>query len=107
MDGVTEAEKIILVGTAVSLGLVGCASDTSQIEPADGSLLEYRDISCQDIESEAYRILRKAQELGDKVNTTAANDDAKTVVGLNLLWPALFFLEGSETEDTKQHGLLA
>jgi hypothetical protein len=68
-----------------------------------GSPLEYRDHSCSDLEAEATRISRKSKALGDRVNQTAADDEAQMVIGLVLFWPALLFLEGEETADTKEY----
>lgn len=87
--------------------LAGCAADTAQIRPSDVSPLEYRAYSCSDIEAEAHRISRKAKELGERVNKTAADDDAQMAVGLILFWPALFFLEGEDTADTRLYAELA
>ena len=91
-----------LAATALVL-LVGCAADTSQIQPSYVSPIEYEDFDCDQIEAEARRVSRQAQEIGSRVDKTAADDDAQMAVGLILFWPTLFFLEGSATADTQAY----
>ena len=99
--------KILLLLAAASLVLLaGCAADTSQIQPSYVSPVEYEDYDCDQIEAEAKRVSRKAQEIGVRVDKTAADDDAQTAIGLILFWPTLFFLEGSATADTQAYAEL-
>ena len=100
-------EEVISAGDGVGLAaLAGCAADTSQIQPEYVSPAEYEDYDCDQIAGEAKRVSRKAREIGKRVDKTAADDDAQTAVGLILLWPTLFFLEGSETPDTQAYAEL-
>lgn len=86
--------------------LTGCAADTSQIKAEYVSPVKYDEYTCKRLEGEAARLIRRAEEVGARVDKTAADDDAQTGVGLILFWPALFFLEGEETADTKEFARL-
>ena len=98
MDPTKKAFTVVTTLSLVLLG--GCAADTSQIRASYVSPTEYEDYDCEQIAAEAKRVSRKANEIGFRVDKTAADDDAQTAIGLILFWPALFFLEGEGTQDT-------
>lgn len=105
-------KKLLLIAGlgAASAGfgsvLVGCAANTSQIRTQYVSPLQYSDYNCKQITAEFRRLSRKVSEVGAQVDETASNDDAQAAIGLILFWPALFFLEGSETAQTAEYARL-
>ena len=82
---VTHALGTLLAATT----LVGCAADTSQIEPTDVPWREYDNYACDELREEAERLTVEARDVGARVDETAALDDVKAA-GLILLWPILF-----------------
>lgn len=85
--------KKLLLLTAVSV-LGACASHTSDIAASYVSPLEYEDYSCKQISKEMGRVTRKANQLAHDVNKNADGDAVAMGVGLILLWPSLFFIDG-------------
>ena len=96
----------VFIAAAPAGALAGCAADTSQIKAEYASPVKYENYSCKQLEGEAARLTRKVTEVGARVDQTAADDDAQTGVGLILFWPALFFLEGEDTADTREFARL-
>jgi hypothetical protein len=96
-----------LIATSIAASvLAGCASDTTKIQSAYVSPETYADYDCQQIGAEFSRLSRKAEELGAVVDKMASDDQAQAFVGIVLFWPALFFLEGSETQQTQEYARL-
>lgn len=86
-------KKLLPVVTA-SLLLISCAKHTNEIQAQYVSPIEYRDYSCSQIGQEMARVSRRVGEVGGHVDKTASDDSAQMTVGLILLWPTLFFLDG-------------
>lgn len=95
----------LLGGLAVSL-ISGCAPNTDNIQSEYVSPETYANYDCQQIGAEFGRLSQQAEELGAVVDKQAEDDQAQAVVGLVLFWPALFFLEGSETQQTMEYSRL-
>lgn len=88
--------KILKTATALvgSLCLIGCAKHTNEITPQYVSPMQYNSYTCKQMEKEMQMISRHVQEVGSAVEDTAESDDTEMGVGLILLWPTLFFLDG-------------
>jgi len=76
--------------------LVGCATQPEEIGAAYVSPLHYKDFDCEQLEMEAERVSRRAFELGTSLREEADADETQMAVGLILLWPTLFWLEGGD-----------
>ncbi len=86
--------KRILAIAAFVLG--GCASHPEDIGAAYVSPLHYKSFDCEQLELEAERVSRRVLELHASLEDTASTDDVQMGVGLILLWPTLFWLEGGD-----------
>ncbi len=86
--------------------LSGCAADTKEIQAAYVSELTYQNSTCKQLQQEVVRLNQQLTETGAIVDKEASDDDAQMALGLVLFWPALFFLEGEETEHTAQYAQL-
>ncbi len=80
--------------SSLAFGTAGCASHTEDIAPQYVSPMEYQDYSCRQISQELAAVSRKASEVGAVVDDQASTDSVQMGVGLILLWPTLFFLDG-------------
>jgi hypothetical protein len=74
--------------------LQGCAKHTDEISAQYVSPMQYQSYSCKQIGSELAVLSRRVEEVGGSVERTADSDDIEMGVGLVLLWPTLFFLDG-------------
>ena len=81
---------------ASCLILNGCASKSEKINASYVSPLQYSDYSCKQIKGEIGRVGRKMNEVSGIQDDIASDDAVAMGVGLVLLWPALFFIEGSD-----------
>ncbi len=82
---------------AVAVFVLGaCASQPEEIATAYVSPLHYKNFDCEQLEMEAERVSRRALELHAILKDTADTDELQMGVGLILLWPTLFFLEGGD-----------
>ncbi|OFX07557.1 MAG: hypothetical protein A2516_04795 [Alphaproteobacteria bacterium RIFOXYD12_FULL_60_8] len=94
--------------TIAGLGLLatGCATQPSKIQGAYVSELQYKDYDCDQLAAESGRINRRAYELYANLKKTADNDEAQMGVGIILLWPTLFFLEGGDGPEAQEYARL-
>jgi hypothetical protein len=77
-----------------SLCIIACAKHPHEIQAQYVSPLQYQSYSCKQLEQEMQVLTRRVQEVGGVVKNEASSDDAEMAVGLILLWPTLFFLDG-------------
>lgn len=82
---------------------VSCAPHSYEIRSADVPLDQYKELSCTEVYAEMNSRLRKLEELGRSIDETAETDETQTAVGLILVWPALFWLEGSDTPEAQEY----
>lgn len=87
----------------ILLGSVSCAPHSYEIRSADVPLDQYEELSCTEVYAEMNSRLRKLEELGSSIDETAETDETQTAVGLILVWPALFWLEGSDTPEAQEY----
>ena len=85
------------------LGLTACASQPDKISAAYVSPIQYQSYSCDQIRMELARTTRRANDLHGSLKETADNDQAQMAVGLILLWPTLFFLEGGDGPQAQEY----
>lgn len=78
--------------------LAACAKSTDKIQPQYISPLQYADYSCKQIQMEMARLSTRMSQVGGTVNETAKSDETEMAVGMILLWPTLFWLDGDTPE---------
>lgn len=78
----------------LALAVAGCASSAREIRPSYVSPLQYEDLTCRQIGEEAERVSRRAAELSGVQDQKATEDAVATTVGVLVLWPTLFMVEG-------------
>ena len=93
--------KNILTITAITAVLTACASQPDDIQTAYVSSLQYKDYDCDQLSMEAERVSARSIDLHQSLKKTADDDAIQMGVGLVLLWPTLFFLEGGD--DARAH----
>jgi len=76
------------------MALVGCARSSEKVPSAYISPLIYQDYNCKQIAAEMHRVTRRVYDKGAAVDDAAGADAMKMGVGLLLLWPTLFFIDG-------------
>jgi len=99
--------KIKSIATLAGVfALSACATQPDKIQTAYVSELQYQNYNCEQLASESERVSRKANELHASLKKTADNDEAQMAVGLLLLWPTLFFLEGGDGPQAQEYARL-
>ncbi len=89
---------------AVAVFVLGaCASQPEEIATAYVSPLHYKNFDCEQLEMEAERVSRRALELHASLKDTADTDEIQMGVGLILLWPTLFWLEGGDGAEAMEY----
>ena len=83
--------------------LYGCATQPSEIATVSVSPLLYQTYTCNQIMMEADRVSRRTQQLYASLKKTADNDQTQMAVGMLLLWPTLFFLEGGDGPEAAEY----
>ena len=68
--------------------------------------MHYKNFDCEQLELEAERVSRRVLELHASLEDTASTDDIQMGVGLILLWPTLFWLEGGDDERAPEYARL-
>ncbi|MDD3020125.1 MAG: hypothetical protein PHX61_03990 [Alphaproteobacteria bacterium] len=92
----TTTTKLIPLLLTSCLFLSACASKSENIKASYVSPLQYSDYSCKQIKAEISRVGRKMNEVAGVQDDIAGDDAVAMGVGLVLLWPALFFIEGND-----------
>lgn len=95
MKGTIRQTTVLVACVGV---LSACAKHTHEIQAQYVSPLQYNSYKCSQIESEMAMVSRRASELGGQVEKTASDDEIQMGVGLVLLWPVLFALDGNNPQ---------
>lgn len=90
---------------ASACAVSACAKSSKEIPAQYVSPLQYSSYKCKQIEMEMQTVSRRVSELGGQVDKTASDDSAQMAVGIVLLWPVLFFLDG-DTPQAAEYGRL-
>ena len=90
----------------VALAVAGCATHPDKIAAASASPLAYQSYDCMQIATEERRINGRASELYGQLKDEANADTAQMTLGLVLVWPALFFLEGGDGPQAQEYARL-
>lgn len=100
--------KISIKWAAISVGIAisGCASQPNEIATQSVSPMMYQHYECDQITMEMDRVGRKTGQLYTSLKKTADNDAAQMGVGLILLWPVLFTLEGGDGPEAAEYARL-
>ena len=96
-------KKILLASVMM---LAACASQPDKIQATDVSTLQYQKFDCHQLAAESARITQRASNLHGQLKKTADNDAVQMGVGLVLLWPTLFFLEGGDGPQAHEYARL-
>ena len=97
-------KSLLTIGTALTIS--ACATQPEEISAAYVSPLQYQNYNCDQIRMELSRVTRQASDLHGSLKKSADNDEAQMAVGLLLLWPTLFFLEGGDGPQAQEYARL-
>ena len=89
-----------------ALFLAACATQPGDISARSVSPVLYQDLDCKQIALEIYRVDARISELYTSLKKTADTDAVQMSVGLILLWPVLFALEGGDGAEAAEYGRL-
>jgi hypothetical protein len=92
-----------VVSLVVSFGLVACASHPDKLAAASVSPLKYQDYDYEQLGAESDRIGQKVTVLYEQLKGEANADAWQMGVGLVLLWPVLFALEGGDGPEAVEY----
>jgi hypothetical protein len=97
-----------LIGSLLFCFLIieGCASHPEKLEASYVSPLQYKDYDCDQIAAEFERLSRRITQLYNSLESEADADDVQMGVGLLLLWPTLFWLEGGDGPQAVEYSQL-
>ena len=98
-----KARTILVVALLV---VAACASQPEDIGTSYVSPLHYKNFDCEQMGMEAERVSRRVLELRASLKSTADTDAVQMGVGLILLWPTLFFLEGGDKAEALEYSRL-
>lgn len=86
--------RIVAVITALSLA--GCTSKSADIAPAYVSPLQYQSFTCPQLTAEAQRVSAAAAAAAGQQDSQATKDAVATTVGVLIVWPAFFLIQGDK-----------
>ncbi len=98
--------KKITYGLLAALAVTGCASSPKDIKESRVSPLIYKDYTCDQIILETDNVSAEVDRLYASLEEEATADQWQMGVGMLLFWPALFFLEGGDSEEAVQYARL-
>lgn len=82
---------------------MGCATQPNKMGAADVSPLIYSKYDCDQIGMESDRVTRRINTLYGQLKEDADADAWQMGVGLVLLWPTLFWLEGGDGPEATEY----
>jgi hypothetical protein len=88
-----------------TVSITACAKHADEIPAQYISPLQYQSYECDQLATEMLIVSRRTSDLAAQVDKTASNDTAQMTVGLILLWPTLFFLDG-DTPQAQEYARL-
>jgi len=83
---------------SISLAIAGCASQPQDIQAQYVSPAIYNNYDCNQLTLEANRLSRRVSSLTGSLKKKADTDETQMTVGMLILWPTLFFLDGDGVE---------
>ena len=84
----------------------GCATQPEEIQTVHVSPIQYSNYDCEQIAMEMRSVGRRANDLYYSLKDEADADEAQMAVGLILLWPTLFWLEGGDDQRAGEYARL-
>jgi hypothetical protein len=75
---------------------VGCASKSGDIAPVYVSPLQYQSFTGPQLTAEAQRVSAAAAAAAGQQDSQATKDAVATTVGVLIVWPALFLIQGDK-----------
>jgi hypothetical protein len=88
---------------AVSSVVAACASNPDKIKAAYVSTIQYEKYDCDQLGMETMHVERNVNDLYASLKTKSDNDAWQMGVGMVLLWPMLFTLEGGDGPDAAEY----
>lgn len=86
--------------------LSGCATSPNELPTTYVSPLKYKKYDCDQLIEEMDHVSHRTANLYTTLDKKASTDSAQMGVGLLLLWPALFFLEGGDGPEATEYSNL-
>jgi len=83
--------------------LTACASSPDKMTAVDVSPYTYQNYDCDQLAAEGDRVQRKVETLYAQLKKEASADAWQMGVGLVLLWPVLFALEGGDGPEAVEY----
>lgn len=90
--------RILLLAAASVVAISGCAKRADEVAAAYVSPLQYENYTCPQIAEEAQRISARAAQAAGIQDHKATQDAVVTTVGVIVLWPVLFALNGDDAQ---------
>jgi hypothetical protein len=84
------------VSIITAFSLAGCASKSADIAPAYVSPLTYQSFTCPQLTAEAQRVSAAAATAAGQQDSQSTKDAVATTVGVLIVWPALFLIQGDK-----------
>jgi hypothetical protein len=97
---------VAIIGALTGVALGGCATQPDEIQAASVSSINYHTYDCQQIAMESRRVQERASALHQSLKSEADADEWQMGLGLVLLWPSLFFLEGGDGPQAAEYAQL-
>ncbi len=104
--GMRNVYKNSLVCAIGFSALVGCATPPEEMHAAYVSPTQFNGLNCAQLSEELERVSGREIELHAQLKTLADDDATQMGVGLILLWPTLFFLEGGDGVQAAEYSRL-
>jgi len=82
------------ISIITAFSLAGCASKSADVAPAYISPLTYQSFTCQQLTAEAQRVSAAAAAAAGQQDSQATKDAVATAVGVIIIWPAFFLIQG-------------
>lgn len=83
-----------------------CATSPDKMSATSVSTYKYAKYDCEQIGAESDRVQKRLTSLYNSLDSEATKDAWQMGVGLVLLWPTLFFLEGGDGPEAAEYSNL-
>jgi len=98
-----KRKVLSLMGAAL---ITACATQPEDLGTTRISPIMYSHLDCEQLAMEGMRVARRETILFNSLEKTADTDEWQMGVGLILLWPVLFALEGGDSAEAAEYSLL-
>ena len=96
----------LILTSCLIFALAGCASGPNNVRTVHTNTATYSNQSCEELELALAETLSEISQQHSRMTNESSDDITQLTVATLFLWPVAFALEGSNSDDQEEYGVL-